>query len=103
MGAAIPDESAIWDALRGVVDPEVGENLADLGLVYRVACLPGRAEIDLTMTSAACPMAGMIAEEAEQAVRDVCPQGTLVRVELVYEPPWTPDRMSEAARRRFGW
>lgn len=103
MSALIPDESAVWDALRGVVDPEVGENLVDLGLVYRVSCSPKRVEVDLTMTSAACPMAGMIADEAEHAVRAACPQAEQVRVELVYDPPWTPDRMSEAARNRFGW
>jgi len=103
MGSPNPDESAVWDALRGVTDPEVGENIVDLGLVYRVACAPESVEIDLTMTSAACPMAGMIADEAERAVRAACPQAGQVRVTLVYEPPWTPERMSEAARRRFGW
>ncbi|OGA01815.1 MAG: hydroxylase [Betaproteobacteria bacterium RIFCSPLOWO2_02_67_12] len=103
MSGDTPDESAVWDALRTVIDPEVGENLADLGLVYRVACAPGRVEIDLTMTSPACPMAGSIAGEAEQAVRDACPEAREVRVAVVFEPPWTPEHMSEAARKRFGW
>lgn len=103
MSGDTPDESAVWDALRTVIDPEVGENLVDLGLVYRVACAPGRVEVDLTMTSPACPMAGSIAEEAEQAVRDACPEAHEVRAEVVFEPPWTPERMSEAARKRFGW
>ncbi len=98
-----PDESAVWEALRTVTDPEVGENLVDLGLVYRVTCSAERVEIDLTMTSPACPMAGSIAGEAEQAVRGACPEAREVRVEIVFEPPWTPERMSEAARKRFGW
>jgi len=100
---AIPDEAAVWDALRTVADPEVGENLVDLGLVYRVQCAPGRVEVDLTMTSPACPMAGSIAADAEQAIREACPEARDVRIEIVYDPPWTPERMSEAARGRFGW
>jgi len=55
------------------------------------------------MTSPACPMAGSIAEEAEQAVRGACPEAREVCVEVIYEPPWTPERMSEMARKRFGW
>jgi len=98
-----PDEAAVWEALRGVVDPEVGESVVELGLVYRVACGPGRVDIDLTMTSPACPMAGSIADEAEDAVRDACTDPVEVAVNLVYEPPWTPERMSESARKRFGW
>ena len=103
MSGDTPDESAVWEALRTVMDPEVGENLVDLGLVYRVACAPDRVEVDLTMTSPACPMAGSIAEQAEQAVRGACPEAREVCVEVIYEPPWTPERMSEMARKRFGW
>ena len=98
-----PDEGTVWYALRTVSDPEVGENVVDLGLVYRVECAPARVEVDLTMTSPACPMAGSIAEDAERAIRDACPEALEVRVEVVYDPPWTPERMSEAVRRRFGW
>jgi len=103
MTEAIPDEAKVWDALRAVSDPEVGENLVDLGLVYRVHCAPARVDVDLTMTSAACPMAGAIAEEAEEAIRVACPEAREVQVAVVYDPPWTPERMSETARRRFGW
>ena len=101
--AARPDEAAAWEALRSVLDPEVGENVVELGLVYRVEAKPGRVEVDLTMTSPACPMAGSIADEAEDAVRRACPDASVVVVEIVYEPPWTPERMSETARKRFGW
>lgn len=98
-----PDDAAVWEALRTVDDPEVGENIVDLGLVYRVACAPARVEVDLTMTSPACPMAGSIAEDAANAIRSACPEAQEVRVEVVYDPPWTPERMSEAVRQRFGW
>ncbi len=99
----LPDEAAVWEALRTVCDPEVGENVVDLGLVYRVACAPGRVEVDMTMTSPSCPMADSIMEEAEHAVRKACPDAGVVKVELVFEPPWTPERMDAAVRERFGW
>lgn len=98
-----PDESAVWDALRTVLDPEVGENIVDLGLVYRVECLPAAVEVDLTMTTPACPAADSIAAEAEEAVRAACPEAAAVLVQVVFEPPWTPERVSENVKRRFGW
>ena len=98
-----PDESAVWDALRTVLDPEIGENIVDLGLVYRVDTRPGTVEVDITMTSAACPMADMIANDAVVAIHAACPDGTDVKVDVVFDPPWTPERMTEEVRRRFGW
>lgn len=97
------DESAVWDALRTVVDPEVGENIVDLGLVYRVEVKPGTVSVEMTMTTPACPAAGSIAEEAEAAIRNACPEAADVRIEVVFDPPWTPERMSAEARARFGW
>jgi metal-sulfur cluster biosynthetic enzyme len=103
MSAPRPGESAAWQALRSVIDPEVGENVVELGLVYRVECAPERIEVDLTMTSPACPMAGSMAGQAERAVRAACPEAREVKINVVYDPPWTPERMSEAVRKRFGW
>jgi metal-sulfur cluster biosynthetic enzyme len=100
---AIADEAAVWEALRTVIDPEAGESVVDLGLVYRVECGSGGVQVDMTMTSPACPYGAAIAEEAERAIRAACPTAQDVAVELVYDPPWTPERMSEAARKRFGW
>lgn len=97
------DESAVWDALRNVFDPEVGENLVDLGLVYRVEHKPEAVAVDITMTTPACPATGSIAEEAEMAIRNACPEAKEVTVTVVFDPPWTPERMSEEAKRRFGW
>ena len=101
--AARPDESVVWDALRTVYDPEVGENIVDLGLVYRLETRPGAVDLDITMTTPACPAAGAIAAEAEAAVRSACAPGTEVHVEVVFDPPWTPERMSEEVKQRFGW
>ncbi len=97
------DESAVYDALRTVEDPEAGMNIVDLGLVYGVAASEAAVIVDLTMTTAACPMADMIADEARAAVSAIAPPATAIDVRLVWDPPWTPERMSDAARARFGW
>lgn len=99
----VPDASAVWGALRTVFDPEIGENVVDLGLVYRVDCAPERVEVDMTMTTPACPAAGSIAEDAQDAILRDCPQAREVKVAVVFDPPWTPERMSEPTRKRFGW
>lgn len=96
-------EARVRDALREVIDPEAGINIVELGLVYRIEARPGAVEIDLTMTSPTCPMGEMIEDEARQAVASVLPSGTNADLRIVWEPPWGPERMSEQARRHFGW
>lgn len=103
MNAASPDDDAVREALRSVDDPEAGMNIVELGLVYGIEVAPGMVTIDLTMTSAACPMADMIAQQAHDAVSAIVPDGVAVEVRLVWDPPWTPDRMSGVAREFFGW
>ena len=90
-------------ALKTVEDPEAGMNIVDLGLVYAVRCEPGRVHVEMTMTSPACPVASFLVDEATAAIRALAPEGTDVQVELVWEPPWTPERMSPEAQNRFGW
>ena len=99
----LPDESAITDALRSVDDPEAGMNIVELGLVYRTEVVDGRVEVDMTMTTPACPVADMLVEQSRAAVEGICPPGTEVRVQLVWEPIWIPSMMSEVARTFFGW
>jgi metal-sulfur cluster biosynthetic enzyme len=99
----MPDESTVRDALRQVQDPEAGMNIVDLGLVYGIEVFDGAVRVDLTMTSAACPMADLIVDEVAAAVASVVPPTTEVDVTLVWDPPWTPDRMSDLAREHFGW
>lgn len=96
-------EDDVREALRAVQDPEAGMSVLDLGLVYGVALHPGRVLVEMTMTSPACPASEYIVEEAAAAIRAVAPGGTDVEVRLVWEPPWTPERMSEEAQQRFGW
>ena len=97
------DEDQVRDALRQVLDPEAGMNIVDLGLVYGILVVDGEVQVQITMTSAACPMAEMIIDEAQAAIEATLPQGTPVAVELVWDPPWTPERMSGLAREHFGW
>src|SRR5271169_3069652 len=99
----MPDEDAVRDALRGVDDPEAGMNIVDLGLIYLISITMGAVHVEMTMTTAACPMADMITEQAKVAVTSIVPDATEVRVQLVWEPPWTPDRMTGVAREYFGW
>lgn len=97
------EEETIREALKMVQDPEAGMSIVDLGLVYGIACEPGRVRVEMTMTSPACPVAPMLVDEAAAAIRDVAPAGTDVQIDLVWEPPWTPERMSKEAQSRFGW
>jgi metal-sulfur cluster biosynthetic enzyme len=96
-------EDGIRDALRGVVDPEVGLNVVDLGLVYGIDVSAERIAVRMTMTTPACPVADTLVESARAAVRAAAPEVADVEVELVWDPPWNPDMMSEIARNYFGW
>jgi metal-sulfur cluster biosynthetic enzyme len=98
-----PTDETVWDALRTVDDPEVGMNIVDLGLVYGVEVDGPDVGVRLTMTSPACPLGDAIVENAERAIRAAAPGAGRVDVALVWDPPWTPDRMSDAARAKFGW
>ncbi len=97
------DAELVREALRQVDDPEAGMNIVDLGLVYDVAIAPGSVQVEMTMTSAACPMADMLMEQARGVIAAMVPEGTAVEVRLVWDPPWTPDKMTGIAREHFGW
>jgi metal-sulfur cluster biosynthetic enzyme len=99
----MPDDDAVREALRQVEDPEAGMNIVDLGLVYLIEVAPSAVRVEMTMTTVACPMTGMIVEQAHNAVAALVPDGTAVDVRLVWEPPWTPDKMTGVARQHFGW
>lgn len=97
------DENEVQEALKKVEDPEAGMNVVDLGLVYGIEVAPGRVRVAMTMTSPACPAASYLLDEAAAAIREAAPEELDVQVDLVWDPPWTPDRMSAAAQKRFGW
>ncbi len=97
-----PLSAAIVEALRTVYDPEIPVNIYELGLIYKIEIgVGGKVAIDMTLTAPACPVADILPGEVEDKARAV-PGVTDVHVELVWDPPWTPDRMSEAARLELG-
>lgn len=95
-------ESRVRDALREVIDPELGLNVVDLGLVYGVVVSGGEVDVALTMTTPACPLGEQIARDAETRVRAL---GGITRatVTLVWDPPWGPERMTDEAKSVLGW
>ncbi|WP_020203221.1 MULTISPECIES: metal-sulfur cluster assembly factor [Cupriavidus] len=93
----------ITEALRRVVDPELALNILDVGLVYAVAVSEGVVKVTMTMTSAACPVADMILDDVQFELEDTMPLGYAIELELCWEPAWSPERMSAAARRVMGW
>jgi metal-sulfur cluster biosynthetic enzyme len=95
-------EADVREALREVVDPELGVNIVDLGLVYRVDVEDDVARITMAMTSPGCPLRDYLQDLVEAAVTARIPDAHRVIVEIVTEPPWTPDLMSEDARRQLG-
>jgi metal-sulfur cluster biosynthetic enzyme len=93
----------IFDALMRVVDPEVALSVVDVGLVYGVRVDEHTLHVRMTMTSAACPVTDVILEDAQRELERAAPPELAVEVELVWEPFWTPDRMTPRARRFMGW
>jgi len=99
----VPTEETVRAALRAVDDPEVGMSIVELGLVYRIDVAPQAVHVTMTMTTPACPMGGLIVDQARDAVGALLPDGAEVDIQLVWEPPWTPDMMSPGAKEAFGW
>ncbi len=89
-------------ALKKVIDPELGVNVVDLGLVGTAASVADGIDVELGMTSPACPLGEMMVEEATLALRESFPDAASIRVRLVRDRPWSPERMSEDARQQLG-
>ena len=100
------DEGKVWEELRTVYDPEIPANVVDLGLVYQVACEPAeggaKVSIAMTLTAPGCGIGPVLVEEVRSKVARVPGVGE-VDVQLVFEPPWDPGMMSEAARLALGF
>ena len=98
---ATPEPAAVWDLLRSIPDPEFGVNIVDLGLIYSVDCHGGDIAVVMTLTTPSCPSGGWIHEGIRQALAGL-PGAKNVEVSLVFEPPWTPAMLSDAARAQLG-
>lgn len=97
------DPAAVLEALREVLDPEVGVNIVDLGLVYDVRVAAGRVEVEMTMTTPACPLGPYLTSEVEATLWRY-PEARDVEVRVVWDPPWDPHAMmSDDAKRQLGW
>ncbi|HKA53059.1 MAG TPA: iron-sulfur cluster assembly protein [Candidatus Binatia bacterium] len=95
------DEESVYQALRNCYDPEIPVNIVDLGLIYDVHIADGRVDVKMTLTTQGCGMGGHIAGEAEEQLRTL-PGVREAAVEIVWEPPWTPNMISAAGRKRLG-
>jgi metal-sulfur cluster biosynthetic enzyme len=103
MTQPLPNEDMIQDALREVIDPEVHLNIVDLGLVYGIEISPQELRVIMTMTTPACPVSSLLTSQVEEHLQRLAPEGVGVAVDLVWDPPWSPDKMSEMAKVTFGW
>lgn len=92
----------VLGALGNVWDPELGLDVVSLGLVYDVRVDGDEVEIDMTLTTPGCPVSEQLPAEAEAAVRAAVPDAE-VRLQVVWDPPWTPERLSPAALERLGF
>ena len=92
----------LLEELRVVLDPELGINIVDLGLVYRAEAADNRVEVDFTLTYPGCPIGPELKGEIEQVLKDVTGSEE-VEATLVWEPLWGPERMTEEARLSLGY
>ena len=90
----------VLEVLKNVYDPEIPINIVDLGLVYGVDVDDeGNVRIRLTLTAPGCPVAGLVVMQAEEMVKQYVPEAKDVRVELVFDPPWDPRRITPEGRK----
>lgn len=92
----------ILAALKTVIDPELGINVVDLGLVYRAERTANGINVELTMTTPACPLGEMMSEEIKLVLRNRFPDVADIGVVIVWDPPWSAELMSEESRRQLG-
>jgi len=101
----IPDDLILteaWQQLEGVLDPELGVNLVDLGLVYKLEADSGEVQVEMTLTTPGCPMSDSMPEAVERSLMMI-PGVHKVLVDLVWEPRWEPEMMSDRAKEAIGW
>jgi len=103
-------EEMIWQQLKTVRDPEMPVNIVDLGLIYAAAAVPAgggidggkRIEVRMSLTAPGCTMSDVIKAEVERKLAAL-PEVREVKVDVVFDPPWSPDMMSEAAKLQLGF
>jgi len=95
------DEKAVWEALKTCYDPEIPVNIVELGLVYDVKIAAGRVDVKMTLTAMGCGMGPVIAMQAKDKLL-TCPGVKEADVQIVWDPPWNQNMMSDEAKKRLG-
>ena len=98
----MPTKDEVVEALRGVEDPELGMDIVELGLLYDVEVEGPKVKVIHSLTSMGCPAGPMIQEDMHAVVAAMSPDVEEVEIELTWDPPWTPDRMSDDAKFILG-
>lgn len=101
MTAPAVTPSLVWQTLKQVIDPEIDCNIVDLGLVYDVTIAGSKVIVTMTLTTPGCPMHESLSWGVKNALLNL-EEVDDVEVRIVWDPPWTPDRMSDSARERVG-
>ena len=94
------EKEKILEALKSVVDPEIGIDIVNLGLIYDIKIKNKKAEILMTLTSLFCPYGNLVVEMVERKIREI---GYEPKIQITFDPPWTPDKMSEEAKKKLGF
>lgn len=97
------NKEQILETLRFVIDPEIGINIVDLGLVYEVETTEDTVNVEMTMTTPMCPLHTVITNQSKSAIHTRFPQAEHVNIDLVWAPPWDAEMMSEDAKKTLGW
>lgn len=98
----MPTQEDVLTVLKEVEDPEIGVNLVDLGLIYTVDVKESDVNVEMTLTAPGCPMHDTIARAAEMAIESL-PDVKEAHVTMVWNPPWSPDRLTDEGRRLLGF
>jgi metal-sulfur cluster biosynthetic enzyme len=96
------DEDDVLDALSNVIDPELGLDFVELGLIYGIEIHDGKVDITFTLTTPACPIGPQVSEQMQEFVGEL-PGVTAVNPSMVFTPPWSPEKMSEDAKFALGY
>ncbi|MCL4449075.1 MAG: iron-sulfur cluster assembly protein [Actinobacteria bacterium] len=91
------------NALYNVVDPELNIDIINLGLVYKLIASATNVYLEMTLTTPGCPVSESLPQEAKWALSQVFPPQCRIEVQVVWDPPWSPERMSEKAAQMLGW
>jgi metal-sulfur cluster biosynthetic enzyme len=101
-GAGVPSEADVMDALSNVIDPELGLDFVELGLIYGVEVSDGDVHVTFTLTTPGCPIGPQVTEQIDEFVGELDGVKS-VNSEMVFVPPWSPEKMSEDAKFALGF